>query len=530
MMRSRQFAFVILLIVLATPAFAHRWELGYDPSEHIPQISSEKSGVIPTRKGLCLRLNADPGNVHIFTDDSEQVSYRVVVEADSRDPGAEDFLQQFAFGARRFPGGVSIVAHSPWREFRGRFTVSFEVRVPRRYDLKINTQGGNIDVQDIDGQVDLVTAGGDITVSRVGKLGNARRVAAHLETQGGHITMGDVAGAVQAETAGGHILAGNINGDALLRTGGGHIQTGHITGIATLETGGGNLRVEKGGASVTADTAGGQINFDEAAGALHVQTGDGAVHIDHVTGPTLLEGSSSGIFLRQVDAPLRASAGSGNMILYVPRGLAATIDAAVARSGGHRIVADPSLPLTIDSRDSESGSHTMRFQGKLNGGGEILHLLAASGNIILRPGEPRGGWSTVTNAAWMPADPGSSAMRAWSAGDDAAGFFEEFRRSILESWWGGVPVDPGEMQKHLEHSVAPAYPDVARQAGVEGDVALRVYVSSDGRVTNLKVLDGPPILARAAVAAVRQWEYQALKINGRPANVVTTLIVAFRLH
>ena len=84
------------------------------------------------------------------------------------------------------------------------------------------------------------------------------------------------------------------------------------------------------------------------------------------------------------------------------------------------------------------------------------------------------------------------------------------------------------MQNHLEHSVAPVYPDVARRAGIEGDVALRVYVSSDGRVTDLKVLDGPPILARAAVEAVQQWQYQALKINGRPANVVTTLIVAFR--
>jgi TonB family protein len=542
MTRWRQFAFGILLALVASPAFAHRWEFGYDPSERVPQISSEKSGVIPTRKGLCLRLNADPGNVHIFTDESEQVSYRVVIEADSRDPGAEEFLRQFTLGAGQIPGGVSLNAQVPWRTFRGRFTVSIEIRVPRQYDLKINTQGGNIIVQDIDGRVDLVTAGGDITVGRVGALVNtenavvhpeakpAGRIAAHLESQGGHITIGDVAGALQAATAGGHILTGNINGDAVLRTGGGHIQTGRITGIATLETGGGNIRVQKGGASVTADTAGGQIDFEEVAGALHLQTGGGAVHIDHVTGPTLLEGSRGGIFLRQVAAPLRVSAGSGNIIVYLPLQLAATIDAVVDRSSGYRIVADPSLALRIDSRDSKSGSRTMRYQGKLNGGGEVLHLQAASGNIILKTGEPRGGWNTAANVSWMPVDIDSSAMQAWSVDDDAAGFFEEVRRSILESWWGGVPVDADEMQKHLEHSVAPVYPNVARQAGVEGDVALRVYVSSDGRVTDLTILDGQPILARAAVEAVRQWQYQALKINGRPANVVTTLIVAFRLQ
>jgi TonB family protein len=90
---------------------------------------------------------------------------------------------------------------------------------------------------------------------------------------------------------------------------------------------------------------------------------------------------------------------------------------------------------------------------------------------------------------------------------------------------------------HLHLQLDPLLPklllqplDLRRKAGVEGDVILRVYVSSEGRITDLKVLDGPPILARAAIEAVRQWQYQALKINGRPANVVTTLIVAFRLH
>jgi TonB family protein len=113
---------------------------------------------------------------------------------------------------------------------------------------------------------------------------------------------------------------------------------------------------------------------------------------------------------------------------------------------------------------------------------------------------------------------------------DADGFFAEIRRRILESWWGGVPVDAEEMQKHLEHSVAPVYPDVARQAGIEGDVLLRIYVSSSGQVTDIKLLDGPPILARAAMQAVQQWRYQAPRMDGRPTAVVSDLLVSFRLH
>ena len=271
----RKFALGILLALAASPALvsARHREPGYDPVDNIPQISVEKSGTIPTKQGLCLQLNTDPGNVHIFTDESAQVSYRVVVEADSRDPGAEEFLRQFTLGARRIPGGVSLEAQLPWRKFHGQFGVSFEIHVPRRYNLKINTQGGNIEVQDIEGQVDLVTGGGNITVGRVGAPGNvedtparsapnrAGYIAARLETQGGHITIGDVAGTLRATTSGGHITAGNISGDGILRTGGGQIQTGRIAGVATLETGGGNIRVERSGSSATADTAGGQIDL-----------------------------------------------------------------------------------------------------------------------------------------------------------------------------------------------------------------------------------------------------------------------------
>ena len=541
MNNCQKFGVGILLAVMALPAFARSRERHPDPAENIPQISVEKSGTIPTKPGLCLQLNTDPGNVHIFTDESTKVSYRVVVQADSRDPGAEQFLRQFTLGARRIRGGVSLEAQLPWRTFHGQFAVSFEVHVPRQYSLKINTQGGKIEVQDIEGQVDLATGGGNIVVGNVSppaisedasahsSPNRAGNIAARLETQGGHIMIGDVAGIVRATTSGGHITTGNIAGDGFLRTGGGQIQTGRIAGVATLETGGGNIRVQRSGSSVTADTAGGQIDFGEVAGAIHAQTGGGAVHIDHVTGPTSVETSGGAIFLRQVDAPLRVSSGEGDMAVYLPRQLAATIDAVVEGGGGHSIVADSSLPLRISYQDSESGHGSIHAEGNMNGGGEALHLKATSGNIVLKLGEPHGGWNSAFHTARMAAEPEPPAMQSWNSDDEAAGFFDEVRRRILESWWGGVPVDAGEMQNHLEHSVAPAYPDVARKAGVEGDVVLRVYVSGDGRVTDIRVLDGPPILARAAVEAVQQWQYQAPMINGRPANVVTTLIVAFRL-
>jgi TonB family protein len=566
----RKFAVGVLLALAASPVFvsARRREPVNDPAA---QTSAEKSGSVATKPGLCLYLNADPGNVQILTDESEHVSYHVVADVDPRVPGAEDFLRQFTLNARQVRGGVSLDSKFPWREFRGRFGVSLEIRVPRRYNLEINTQGGNISVRDIEGQVDLTTAGGTITVGRVGTFAKpdaadavktAGRDTARLVTQGGHIVIGDVAGTLTAETSGGNIVAGDISGDANLHTGGGQIQTGRIAGVAKLETGGGDIRVKRSGPSLTADTAGGQINLSEASGAIQAHTGGGAVQIEHVTGPTVLESDDGNIFLKQVEAQIRASTGSGtvtawlgaaiipenaaanahalqgesqftsnggDVVVYFPRHLAATIDAVVERSGWRRIIADPSLPLTISDQDSESGPGTIRYEGKLNGGGNLLHVKAVGGNIILKHGEPHSDRNNPMHAAWMPADPESAAMQAWNFDDGSAGFFDEVRRRILESWWGGVPVDADEMQKHLEHAVPPVYPDVARRAGVEGDVVLRVFVSSEGRVTNLEVLEGPPILARAAVEAVQRWQYQSLRINGHPASVVTTMVVAFRL-
>ena len=135
---------------------------------------------------------------------------------------------------------------------------------------------------------------------------------------------------------------------------------------------------------------------------------------------------------------------------------------------------------------------------------------------------------------WMQIIPAPPPGLNWTPGEgdvvSEEGFIQEVRRRIQESWWGVVPVDASELQKHLEQSVAPVYPEVARKAGIEGDIILRAYVSGEGRVTGLKVLEGPPILARAAIDAVQQWRYQPMTLNGRPTNVVTTFVVAFRLH
>ncbi len=107
--------------------------------------------------------------------------------------------------------------------------MTYELHVPRRYNVDVTTHAGNIEVGDVDGRVNLITDGGNITAGRVtgGGIRQPGVPVARLESVGGgHISVRDVTGDLKAMTAGGHITAGNISGDANLSTGGGHIHAG----------------------------------------------------------------------------------------------------------------------------------------------------------------------------------------------------------------------------------------------------------------------------------------------------------------
>ena len=67
-------------------------------------------------------------------------------------------------------------------------------------------------------------------------------------------------------------------------------------------------------------------------------------------------------------------------------------------------------------------------------------------------------------------------------------------------------------------SVPPVYPDAAKQARVQGVVILECTVSPAGRVVDVKVLQGVPLLDQAAVDAVKQWIYTPTLLNGVPSR------------
>jgi TonB family protein len=84
------------------------------------------------------------------------------------------------------------------------------------------------------------------------------------------------------------------------------------------------------------------------------------------------------------------------------------------------------------------------------------------------------------------------------------------------------------MQKLLVHRVEPVYPAEARKERLEGTIALDIVVGRDGGVLRMHALNGPDVLARAAMDALRWWKFEPYRINGEPAVVETTVAVEFK--
>lgn len=80
----------------------------------------------------------------------------------------------------------------------------------------------------------------------------------------------------------------------------------------------------------------------------------------------------------------------------------------------------------------------------------------------------------------------------------------------------------------LVNRVEPVYPHIAAISGIQGQVKLHAIIARDGRIQSLNVISGPPLLVRAALAAVEQWRYRPYVLNGEAVEVETFITVNFK--
>ena len=545
-----------------------------------PHASAVRNGVLETKDGLTLKLTIDLGSVNIVPLEAGAaplVRYTVHIETDARGNAAQQLLENYSLKAKSTYAGVEIIGVLPPQAARSadaQFWVQFEVAVPRGYSVEVNTGAGDITTGNIGGTAGLHTQGGNIKTGRIGGSGlrdaSRGRSVARLDTQGGHIQVLDVAGDLTAFTAGGHVNVGNIAGDASLRTGGGHIRAGQIGGRAELETVGGNITVAHAENFVNVRTGGGQIDFGEVRGSVRAQTGGGGIRVMYVSGPMEVESSGGSICLTRVAGALQAAtsggtitawinpdppsgggavrlggasqlaSGNGDIVVFLPRNLAATIDATVTTGGLRHIEADPALHLTVQS--SNAGTGPVHAIAVLNGGGALLKLHTSAGKIrlqfldsetALRESLMREQKERINQRLQehqierVKIDRGPVAAPEPGPKTD---WLESWLANLEVAFTGGLHEDPDDFQKRLTYFPKPSYPALAQRAGVQGIVKVQVRVTKDGRVEVQKILEGEPALADAAVAAMKRWQAKPAWINGKKVEVISTVKFDFQLH
>jgi protein TonB len=91
-----------------------------------------------------------------------------------------------------------------------------------------------------------------------------------------------------------------------------------------------------------------------------------------------------------------------------------------------------------------------------------------------------------------------------------------------------LKISQGVSEGLLIKRIEPKYPRGALLAHAQGAVQIEATINKEGFVKNAKVLKGDPVLARAALEAVRQWRYKPYYLDGTPVEIQTQITVNFR--
>ena len=352
-----------------------------------------------------LSIESDAGSIEVHTWDQNRVRVRV------RNPsGFEVEIDQSG-------NDVSVVADSRGSVFGfRRSNIGFTVDVPVQYNVDLNTGGGSITVEDITGEVEADTSGGNIEIGLVtgGDVkadtsgGNIEVRGAtgdvEVDTSGGNITIGDVMGQVIADTSGGRIRIGDVQGGIEADTSGGNIEVGESTGEVRLDTSGGSIRAAWAMGSISADTSGGNIHLAGSDTLVKADTSGGNIEIDAANGPVEADTSGGNITVHnatgavhadtsggrievdittttgRVNGNIELDTAGGDITLRIPANFQASIranlDVSRRSRGDYRIYTD--FPLTIEEDDGD-----IIGRGDINGGGDRVSLRTNNSDIYI---------------------------------------------------------------------------------------------------------------------------------------------------
>jgi DUF4097 and DUF4098 domain-containing protein YvlB len=200
-----------------------------------------------------------------------------------------------------------------------------------------------------------------------------------LDTSGGGIAVNRINGETRADTSGGSLTFSHLRGPLVGNTSGGSIKVDDCVGVIRIETSGGKIEVTGGSGSVNANTSGGSIAVRNFGGDAKVETSGGGLRFENVRGEIRGE-TSGGSIAATISAPVpgdvRLETSAGRIEINLPADAALNVDAETSLG---RVTSD--LPVTVQGRQERD-----RLRGTINGGGKLLVLRTSAGGISLKQG------------------------------------------------------------------------------------------------------------------------------------------------
>ena len=266
------------------------------------------------------------------------------------------------------------------------------VKAPRLSAATIATSDGAVELSGIDGPVDVDTRAGEIGVDRI-------RGQCNLMTGGGAVRVGDISGPLNCKSGAGRITVKTVRGPAVLYTYGGDITADQITGEARAETVGGSIHIRSAGGPVTAISGGGEIVVDKAAGTVTARNMAGPVQVGAAAG-LHCENASGGIRLSRIAGPIRVSTSMGSIVADLAGGQFSDSFLAT-RSGDITVLIPSTVHVTVRAENatadtlrrivSDFGAISARqvagrivAEGSINGGGPVLQISDTRGTIFIK--------------------------------------------------------------------------------------------------------------------------------------------------
>ena len=311
--------------------------------------------------------------------------------------------------------GVRLFSNRPrsrWNHDSG--DLEIVVTAPRRYDVRVKTMGGEIDLRQLEGEFTGQTMGGEITLVEVsGKAAlktmgggiNVRQsdLEGWVETMGGDVSFRDVRGGLRGKTMGGEVSVEDSEATATSKSE--PTRAGRSDKVVELESMGGDVRIASAPRGARVSTMGGSIRIESAREFVEAETMGGDVRIAEVDGRVEASTMGGDVDVRVVGAggPVELESMDGDLVLTLPASFSGDFDIEIAYTkksrGNFEIRSD--FPLTqsrsteweYDNRGSKrfhSDDHDkqarkyIRGSGKSGSGEHRVTLSTINGNITIR--------------------------------------------------------------------------------------------------------------------------------------------------